>query len=446
MLEKGGNVKEKKNQQTGAWNFRSSGSPHSGKFPPKFAKPQHTPTPQPAMRLPLALRPSLVAFAIFLVGGIRAEPFSFPLDNGFPFPNETALEELFTRAGGNFTNAPLAPRFDDDSLTSWKLQAFNEFMEVAFFTQLIANITNNVTGYDLASGAFSSPAERDYVLSSLSTIQAQEEMHAYNANDAVRYFTNGSHIYPCTYVFPVFTFASAVDFAQTMTDMYIGLLANIQQRTARNLGSDSNSIVYVLAQALGQEGQQSGWFRSLRKLAPSAEPFLTTSTREFHMGWMQHWIVEGSCPNMEYIPLPILKPVTLTGVSIGDASHTGNVTMVAPGPVNPDTQRLAFVNGALVPTVVPFKIIRQTCEPGVGNGTRDHHRQRVLRGGGGDKSDDGCVASTTEIVADMPFFHNVMQGLIVMAIVEKPDDDAPYITAQDVTDATVYGPGLLEYT
>jgi hypothetical protein len=48
-------------------------------------------------------------------------------------------------------------------------------------------------------------------------------MHAYNANDAVRYFTNGSHIYPCTYEFPVSTFAEAVDFAQTMTDMYIGL-------------------------------------------------------------------------------------------------------------------------------------------------------------------------------------------------------------------------------
>jgi hypothetical protein len=114
------------------------------------------------------LSPALAAVAVLLAGGrgVCGEPFSFPLPNGFPFPNETALEELFTRAGGNFTNAPLAPRFDDDSLTSWKLQAFNEFMEVAFFTQLIANITDGVAGYELDSST------REYVLSSLETIQA----------------------------------------------------------------------------------------------------------------------------------------------------------------------------------------------------------------------------------------------------------------------------------
>lgn len=118
---------------------------------------------------------SLVITALLLAkhnSVARAEPFNFPLPNGFPFPNETALEELFTRAGGNFTNAPLAPRFDDDSLTSWKLQAFNEFMEVAFFTQLIQNISTNVSGYDL------DPAMRDYVLFSLETIQAVRHAQA----------------------------------------------------------------------------------------------------------------------------------------------------------------------------------------------------------------------------------------------------------------------------
>lgn len=97
---------------------------------------------------------------------VTAEPFQFPLPNGFPFPNDQALEELFIRAGGNFTNAPLAPKFDSDSLTSWKLQAFNEFFEVAFFTQLIANISRREPGYDLDSPA------REYILDSLTTIQA----------------------------------------------------------------------------------------------------------------------------------------------------------------------------------------------------------------------------------------------------------------------------------
>lgn len=111
---------------------------------------------------------SLGATLVLLPNALRvyAEPFSFPLANGFPFPNDTALEELFTRAGGNFSNAPLAPKFDDDSLTSWKLQAFNEFMEVAFFTQLIANITDGVLGYELDS------TSKGYILTSLETIQA----------------------------------------------------------------------------------------------------------------------------------------------------------------------------------------------------------------------------------------------------------------------------------
>ncbi|KAI0134355.1 hypothetical protein BJ170DRAFT_195804 [Xylariales sp. AK1849] len=398
------------------------------------------------MGLVRVLRVFLVAVTVLLLGGheVRAEPFSFPLSNGFPFPNETALEELFTRAGGNFTNAPLAPRFDEDSLTSWKLQAFNEFMEVAFFTQLISNISDGVAGYELDTSM------RDYVLSSLETIQAQKQMHAYNANDAVRYFTNGSHMFPCTYEFPVSTFAEAVDFAQTLTDMYIGLLANIQQRTAMHLGSDSNSIIYVLAQALGQEGQQSGWFRSLRRIPPTGEPFLTTSTREFALSWMQYWIVPGSCPNMGDIPLRILPSLGITAVSIGDASHTGNVTLVAPGAVDPKSQSVVFVNGALVPTVVPFKV-RHT-SPCVGDDqvatrmTRDGHSQRVVafrrastaRSGGL----DDCIAST-EIVADMPYAHNVMHGLVLMNVVENR---ATFITPQDVADATVYGPALLEWS
>ncbi|KAI1152042.1 hypothetical protein F4825DRAFT_462172 [Nemania diffusa] len=366
---------------------------------------------------------------------VTAEPFQFPLPNGFPFPNDQALEELFIRAGGNFTNAPLAPKFDSDSLTSWKLQAFNEFFEVAFFTQLIANISRREPGYDLDSPA------REYILDSLTTIQAQEEMHAYNANDAVRYFDNGSHIFPCTYQFPVSDFESAIALAQTFTDMYIGLLANIQQLTARNLGTDSNSIVYVLAQALGQEGQQSGWFRSLQHKPPSAEPFLTSSTRELAFSWIQRFIVPGSCPNMEVIPLRIFPRLDAT-VEKGDRGKGGEeenilVTLRVPGPVDPSSQSVAYVNGALVPTVVPFEV-RNTS--GCGHGHEgvlvknwDDTREAV-------RGTAACIQST-EIVASLPYRHNVMHGMILATIVHN---GATFITAEDVTNATVYGPAVIE--
>ncbi|KAI0469932.1 hypothetical protein GGR56DRAFT_661286 [Xylariaceae sp. FL0804] len=359
---------------------------------------------------------------------ICAEHFRFPLSNGFPFPSDSALEELFTRAGGNFSNAPLAPKFDNDSLTSWKLQAFNEFMEVAFFTQLIANISSRSPGYEL------DPATRADILASLRTIQAQEEMHAYNANDAVRYFTNGSHIFPCTYEFPVSDFSSAIAFAQTFTDMYIGLLANIQQRTAANLGADSNSIIYVLAQALGQEGQQSGWFRSLQQKTPSAEPFLTSSTREFALSWMQRFIVPGSCPNMQDIPLRILPSLDAVVVEKPDGGDKteGNrlVTLSAPGPVDPRTQSVAFVNGALVPTVVPFRVRRTSDCANVVTKNSDAKVSGSTR----------CVLST-EIEVDLPYAHNVMHGLILAAVVRKGQT---LVTAQDVTDSAFYGPAIIE--
>ncbi|KAI1412822.1 hypothetical protein F5Y13DRAFT_190029 [Hypoxylon sp. FL1857] len=307
---------------------------------------------------------------------------------------------------------PLAPKFDADSLISWKLQAFNEFMEVAFFTQLISNITNRVPGYELDAES------EGYILDTLNAIQAQEEMHAYNANDAVRNFANGSHIFPCTYVFPVSDFLSAISFAQTFTDLYIGLLTNIQTRTARSLGADSSPIVYVLAQALGQEAQQSGWFRSVQGKHPSSQPFLTSSTRELVFSWLQRVIVPGSCPNMGDIPLQIFPTVDVKDLNVG----TGSVTLLVPGPVDAISQSVAFINGALVPTVVPFNVTDIS---------------------GCDLADaSGCGQKVvTSIIAEFPYAHNVMHGMTIATIVRK---GLTFVNAEEVTNATIYGPAIIE--
>ena len=235
-------------------------------------------------------------------------------------------------------------------------------------------------------------------------------MHAYNANDAVRHFTNGSHIFPCTYVFPVCDFKSAIGLAQTFTDLYIGLLANIQQRTARSLGADSNSIIYVLAQALGQQGQQSGWYRSLLGKPPSAEPFLTTSTRELDFSWLQRFIVPGTCGNLDAIPLR-----TFARLDVQRVSGSGKtVVLRVPGPVDATAQKVAFVNGALVPTIVPFRIVHYL------------------------KSSNGTEA---EIEADFPFQWNVMHGMTLATVVRS---GGQFITPEDVTEATVNGPAVIE--
>ena len=240
-------------------------------------------------------------------------------------------------------------------------------------------------------------------------------MHAYNANDAVRHFTGGSHIFPCAYVFPVSSFSAAIALAQTFTDMYLGLLTNIQQRTARSLGQVSHSIIYVMAQALGQEGQQSGWYRSLQGKPASAQPFLTSSTRDLVFSWLHRFIVPGSCPNLDAIPLQTTPPLDLVRRS-SHVPSSEKVTLRAPGSVNPCHHRVAYVNGALVPTVVPVDVVR------------------VVRHGG--------RVRESIITADFPLQHNVMHGLTLAAVVRQ--DEKRFITAEDVSDAAVYGPAVIE--
>lgn len=261
-------------------------------------------------------------------------------------------------------------------------------------------------------------------------------MHAYNANDAVRYFTGGLHILPCAYVFPVSDFISAIEFAQTFTDMYIGLVIDIQMRTAERLGADfSPLIIYVLGQALGQEGQQSGWFRTLLGKPPSAEPYLTPSTRELAFSWLQRFTVPASCPNAtgtraaEDIPLRTFPRLDVCG----EVNSTGPLTLCAPGLVDPDTMSIAFINGALMPTVYPITVTNvRAC----GGSSMPHSQQKPLEcssGAGG-----GCVTTFT---VDFPFVLNVMNGIIMAAVVKN---GATFTIADEVSNATVYGPAVIE--
>lgn len=84
-----------------------------------------------------------------LVGVALARPFSFPLGNGFPNPDQAALERLHNEAGGTLPNGPLPTGFSPDLITSFQLIAANEIFEVAFFTELYHNITFKIPGYEV---------------------------------------------------------------------------------------------------------------------------------------------------------------------------------------------------------------------------------------------------------------------------------------------------------
>lgn len=88
------------------------------------------------------------------------------LPDGLPFPNEKQLEKIEKKARGTLPNMPLPDDISEEGIVSLKLIAFNELMEVAFFTQLLKNLTGNVPGYQIGN-----KRDREYAIMSLTAIQ-----------------------------------------------------------------------------------------------------------------------------------------------------------------------------------------------------------------------------------------------------------------------------------
>lgn len=93
--------------------------------------------------------------------------YSASSDDGFPNPSAAQLATIEQKADGQLSNAPPPPKLANSSLTAFQLIAFNENFEVAYFSSLIENVTNNVPGYSLGS-----PEKNDELLAVLETVKA----------------------------------------------------------------------------------------------------------------------------------------------------------------------------------------------------------------------------------------------------------------------------------
>ena len=180
-------------------------------------------------------------------------PFSFPLANGFPTLSDAQLQQVSVIAHGIEPNGG-APTLGTDDLTSIQLIAFNEIFEVAFFTSLLFNVTNNVPGF-----AFQDQGQRKTIIDALTAIQAQEELHADNANKILA-ANKLAPIQACKYQFPTTNLADAIALASTFTDVVLGTLQDVQLHLATN---GAAGVVPILGSVIGQEGEQNGFFRNV---------------------------------------------------------------------------------------------------------------------------------------------------------------------------------------
>ena len=341
---------------------------------------------------------------------VSAVPFSFPLANSFP--NITIPSEQFTvieeTAHGSIPNGAPPPSIQANTLISLQLIAFNELFETAFFTELISNITNNVDGYRIQDGA-----TRSFLLDTFTAIQAQEELHYFNANGALVHFKRPS-IQPCQYTFPVSNFEDAIALASTFNDVVIGTLAEVVSL----LGQDGDDgLIKGVAAVIGQEAEQSGYFRSMQGKIPSALPFLTSSTREFAFSALnQGFIVPGSCPSSQVIDVPIFAPLNvLTAGNV--AAETKRVQFS----VSTESSGWPSDNSSCLSVVY----INQQNTPIV-------------------EKLENVVVSGTEITFDANFPYDAGtfgNGLTIAALTNST---GPFDSEHDVALAAIFGPGLIE--
>lgn len=369
-------------------------------------------------------------------GDSGEKAFSFPLANGFPnIANPSApLTGIQLEAQGTLPNTSAPPPPKTDSLISLGFIAFNELFEVAFFTELIQNITNNVPGYDKID-------DRDEVLSILKIVQAQEELHELNANGAFNKFT-GKTIEPCEYIFPVDNFKDAIALAATFTDVVLGTLPDIQTIFATD---GDNGLIRGVGSVIGQEGEQNGFYRQLLGKVPSALPFLTGSARDFAFSAInQQFVVPGSCPSVGLLspPLTIFGVLTVEtdpddissaqnsevefSISAPPATSSSDSSSASRSHSKRDSDEsikgshehgqdmeglfLTYINQQNVPFSEPLVNVQLK---------------------------DGTVTFN----AAFPGKTQEMNGLTIAAVTHG---DGPFATPDDVAKATIFGPGLIE--
>ncbi|KAK5675842.1 hypothetical protein LTS10_011573 [Elasticomyces elasticus] len=248
------------------------------------------------------------------------EAFDFPLDNGFPnitvpSANLSAIELA------SLGELPIAPNVTASNATAsgpstvdLGFVAFNELFEVAFFTELIYNITYNVPGY----GPDDVGPQRDEILAILTEHQAQEELHELNANGGFFKNSGGYTIEPCEYIFPVSTFNESIALAALFTDVVQGTLPDVQTTFGANQDA---GLIRGVGLVIGQEGEQDGFYRGLLGLAPAGLPFNTQSAVDFAFSAIvQSFTKPGSCKSLDLLQHPPFA--TSGGLSLFDVLST----------------------------------------------------------------------------------------------------------------------------
>ena len=340
-----------------------------------------------------------------------------PLGNGFPTPNPTAVLDIQDQAQGTLPNGAAPSPISAEGKANLRLLAFNEIFETAFFTQLLANVTNNITGFrEEDMNGF----KRSAVIEMLTATQAQEELHALDVNGALA-ANKEEIIVGCTYNFNVHDFQEAIATAATFTDVVLGTLQDVNQIFAEH---GDSGLVRAISSVISQEGEQDAYYRILQTNAhknPNALPFISTATRNFAYTAILENVVANTCEQSNitaiekdlhsFIPLK----VETTPIYPGDQDLTFSFSLTTPdAEMYRQAQvvsgfNMVYLNQQNIPVVQPIKF-------------------------------DNITDDRVYITSHFPYKATMMNGLTIAAI--APGDN--FTDADDVANKALIAPGLIE--
>jgi hypothetical protein len=354
----------------------------------------------------------------------------FPLADGFDGikVSDEQLRKIEERAGGTLPqaakNAPPPSNPGKDGLVNLQLIALNEISEVAFFTQLIEKISSNANGFTTYPKGY----EKQDLLRILDAVVAQEELHALNAQGALQKF-GLQPIQPCRYNFPFTDLEAAIAFAQTFTDVVLGTLQDVQFIFANN---NDAGLVRAVGSVIGQEGQQDGFYRLFQGKNPSAQPFLTTSVRDFAFtALLSFTIGDGAtCPNVNTIPLENFAALTVVTdpktIKPGDQSITYKIDLADLKHQNVPCRSAEVANFNWDPNHLPSLVLI--------NGQNAPITEKI-------RNVKKISDTVFQFDADFPQASQIMDGLTIAALVRDTED---FATADDVAKKAVFAPAFLE--
>lgn len=236
----------------------------------------------------------------------------------------------------------------------------------------------------------------------------QEQVHVLAANGVLAN-ANETQIQPCQYTFPVSDFDSAIAFAQTFTEVVLGVLPVAQGLFAAD-GGDETGLVPVIGSIIGQEGEQTGYFRVLQKKVASSAPLLTGGAPQFAYTAISNFLVPGSCPNIQVIGLTAFPALM---VETTPKAENSTQLFSVDGPVSASNASIVYISGQNLPVTVSISDVQTDSTSG-----------------------------KSYFFAPFPYDDGFARGLTLGALVAGCN--VTFNSTADVAAATLNGPALIE--